>query len=287
MELAESNGLKVGDKLTLTHAKLAEYNEEYIDEIREKTAFLEVEIVGIYEINIDSEAITPTAGLPGNRIYSSLDVLSNLSECEPGIYTGEVDFYINDPKQINEINGEIQGINSINWDTHFLQTNNFQYSKIADKLITQERLFSLLIICISIVSALILTLILIMRIRGRMQEFGVLLATGKPKRDILQQVLFEMMIITVVAFLCSYFAADGVLGIIKNKLFTDYSCYLIKDSTLNLSDATKQFTDYFSLGYLKTLLVYICQLMIISISALISILAIVTLKPKEIFSKIS
>lgn len=59
-ELAAENDLKVGDILTLTHAGLDQQDDgTYIDTIPEKTAFAEVEIVGISNVTE-----LPTAQIP-------------------------------------------------------------------------------------------------------------------------------------------------------------------------------------------------------------------------------
>lgn len=50
--LAEQNNLAVGDKITLTHAKLGSDDGVYTDLMKEKSAYETVEIKGIYDIKM-------------------------------------------------------------------------------------------------------------------------------------------------------------------------------------------------------------------------------------------
>ena len=80
-ELAAENSLEVGDVLTLTHAGLDHQDGEYIDTIPEKTAFAEVEIVGIFQCDGAADsADSPTAGKAANHMYSDSHLLVNLQE---------------------------------------------------------------------------------------------------------------------------------------------------------------------------------------------------------------
>ena len=183
-QLANANHLSVGDMLTLTHAKLGEADGAYIDEIPVKTAYTQVEVLGIYRLNIEDTSIKPTAGVADNEIYASLDVLNELNESEAGIYTGEVDFYITDPAKLESITRNVQLLQSIDWKTHFIRINDFQYSKIADQLSSLGDLVKILLVLVSVVSTAFLTLLLTMRMRGRMPEAGILLAAGVSKESV-------------------------------------------------------------------------------------------------------
>ena len=125
-QLANANHLSVGDTLTLTHAKLGKIDGVYIDEIPVKTAYVQVEVSGIYKLNIGGNSNKPTASIAANEIYASLDVLNELNESKTGIYTGEVGFYITDPAKLDSITGNVQLLQSIDWTIHFIRTNDFQ-----------------------------------------------------------------------------------------------------------------------------------------------------------------
>jgi len=287
-QLAKVNHISVGSCLTLTHAKLGESGGEYMDEIPTKTAFVQVEVSGIYKLNIEDTSITPTAGVAENKIYASLDVLEKLQESQASIYTGEVDFYITDPAKLDSITGKVLSLPSIDWTTHFIRTNDFQYSKIADQLSSLGDLVKILLVCVSVVSTAVLLLILAMRTRGRIQEAGVLLAAGISKKQIIGQFLLEVLSVTIVALFFSYIVSSVVINLLGNSLFGGLRPNLLNEETLAAGfNSGMQTKDYLKLDGMETSLIYLCQLMVVASSILVSSLMIVRLKPKEILSKIS
>lgn len=287
-QLANANHLSVGDTLTLTHAKFGEADGSYIDEIPVKTAYAEVEVSGIYKLNIQDTSIKPTAGIAENEIYASLDVLDELHESETGIYTGEVDFYITDPVKLESITRNVQLLQSIDWTTHFIRTNDFQYSKIADQLSSLGDLVKILLVLVSVVSTAFLTLLLSMRMRSRMQEAGILLAAGMSKEQIMAGFLLEVLTVAIIALILSYIVSFGVMGILGHSLFGELNPNLLNDETITSGmQGGIQIESYLKLSAVEMLLIYLCQLVVIAASTFVSSIMIMRLKPKEILSKMS
>lgn len=287
-EVAAVNGLSVGDKIVLSSSELGEADGEYIDVWSGERKETVVTIVGIYDILEADANVTATAGRQENRIYASIDVLTQLAESEPSVYTGEVGFYVTDPKTLDEIVSKVQQIEEIDWKTHFIRTNDFQYSKISDSLTSLGDLIKILLACVSIVSAAILTLILTLRIRGRIPEAGILLGAGIPKGEIIKQFLLEVLSVAATAFLFSYAASFGISHNLGNHLLADFQPNLINAAALQngMSDAVS-IDSYLTLGIGKTLLIYGCQLIVVVLSVLLSSASILKLKPREILTKMS
>ena len=287
-EVAAVNGLSVGDKIVLSSSELGEADGEYIDVWPGERKETVVTIVGIYDILEADANVTATAGRQENRIYASIDVLTQLAASEPSVYTGEVGFYVTDPKTLDEIVSKVQQIEEIDWKTHFIRTNDFQYSKISDSLTSLGDLIKILLACVSIVSAAILTLILTLRIRGRIPEAGILLGAGIPKGEIIKQFLLEVLSVAATAFLFSYAAGFGISHNLGNHLLADFQPNLINAAALQngMSDAVS-IDSYLTLGIGKTLLIYGCQLIVVVLSVLLSSASILKLKPREILTKMS
>ena len=287
-EVAAVNGLSVGDKIVLSSSELGEADGEYIDVWSGERKETVVTIVGIYDILEADANVTATAGRQENRIYASIDVLTQLAASEPSVYTGEVGFYVTDPKTLDEIVSKVQQIEEIDWKTHFIRTNDFQYSKISDSLTSLGDLIKILLACVSIVSAAILTLILTLRIRGRIPEAGILLGAGIPKGEIIKQFLLEVLSVAAAAFLFSYAASFGISHNLGNHLLADFQPNLINAAALQnkMSDAVS-IDSYLTLGIGKTLLIYGCQLIVVVLSVLLSSASILKLKPREILTKMS
>lgn len=287
-QLAAKNRLSVGDSLTLTHARFGEADEAYIDEIPVKTAYTQVEVSGLYKRNIEDTSVKPTAGVAENEIYASLDVLDELHESETGVFTGEVDFYITDPAKLNDITRNVQLLPSIDWTTHFIRTNDFQYSRIADQLSSLGDLVKILLVLVSVVSTAFLTLLLTMRMRSRMQEAGILLAAGVSKKQIMAGFLLEVLSVTIIALVLSYAATMCVTSFLSHSLFDELQPNLLNEKTITAGiNDSPQIENYLKLSAVKTLLIYFCQLIVIISSTFVSSMTIMRLKPKEILSKIS
>lgn len=287
-EVTAVNGLFVGDKIVLSSSELGEADGEYIDVWSGERKETVVTIVGIYDILEADANVTATAGRQENRIYASIDVLTQLAASEPSVYTGEVGFYVIDPKTLDEIVSKVRQIKEIDWKTHFIRTNDFQYSKISDSLTSLGDLIKILSACVSIVSAAILTLILTLRIRGRIPEAGILLGAGIPKGEIIKQFLLEVLSVAAAAFLFSYAAGFGISHNLGNHLLANFQPNLINAAALQnkMSDAVS-IDSYLTLGIGKTLLIYGCQLIVVVLSVLLSSASILKLKPREILTKMS
>lgn len=286
-QLAEANHLSVGDTVALTHAKLVERDGEYADEISVKTAFAEVVVSGIYEINVENNAISPTAGQACNEIYASLDVLDTLKESEAGVYTGEVDFYITDPADLEPITRNVQLISDIDWTTHFIRANDFQFSKIEEQISSLVDLMKILLVCVSVVSTVILTLILTMRIHGRVKEVGMLLSAGISKGQILGQFLLEVLFVAAAALLLSRIAIFGVTQEIVKNVFRGTQLHLLNEQALAGTTGNTEPVSYLHLSAVQTTAIYAAQILVIGLTILASSVTIMRLKPKEILSKMS
>ena len=218
-ELAAENSLEIGDVLTLTHAGLGQRDGEYIDTIPEKTAFAQVEIVGIFQYSgATGSADTPTAGKAANHMYSDSHLLVHLQEQQEGIYAGEIAFYIADPLELDALLERVASIDSIDWENHILRKNDLQYEQIAGQLQNLQNLAAALIAIVSALSNAILVLILMMRIRGRIHEAGICLSVGKPKTEIIGQFALEACVLLCAGFLLAFLfwlpgsdAANGLL----------------------------------------------------------------------------
>lgn len=283
-EIAEQNHLKIGDILNLTHADFSVENGVYVDAIKEKTAFTKAEIVGIYQIkNNSDDTLSPTAALSVNRIYADSQLLVNLEEQEQGIFEGEISFFIADPLHLEEIIKKVEAISSIDWKNHILVDKDFQYSKIAGQLYNIQKLVLTLIVIASVLSMVVLMLILTMRIRGRMQEAGILLAVGKTKTEIIGQFSVEAIILLLIGFLLVLILATPLSAALNHILFGS----LLSETPLGTLQTGGRTVNYLHPNLLHVLILFGGELAAVILTVIMSSGAILSLKPKEILSKMS
>ena len=273
--LAEQNNLAVGDKITLTHAKLGSDNGVYTDLMKEKSAYETVEIKGIYDIkNASDNALNPTAKKAENLIFSDSQLLISLQEQEQGVYEGEISFFIADPLYLDKMVSEIKGIDSIAWNNHVINTNDFKYSKIAEQFQSMQKVVVALLAVAAVLGFLVLMLILTFRIRGRMQEAGILLAVGKSKQQIIGQFLIEAMILLWIGFLVAIIIFLPLADTLNSFLFDS-----ITQSTIH--------KNYLQPDFLHFVILLILENLGVLLTVLVCSGVILSLKPKEILTKMS
>ena len=273
--LAEQNNLAVGNKITLTHAKLGSDNGVYTDLMKEKSAYETVEIKGIYDIkNASDNALNPTAKKAENLIFSDSQLLISLQEQEQGVYEGEISFFIADPLYLDKMVSEIKGIDSIAWNNHVINTNDFKYSKIAEQFQSMQKVVVALLAVAAVLGFLVLMLILTFRIRGRMQEAGILLAVGKPKQQIIGQFLIEAMILLWIGFLVAIIIFLPLADTLNSLLFD-----FITQSTIH--------KNYLQPDFLHFVILLILENLGVLLTVLVCSGVILSLKPKEILTKMS
>ena len=273
--LAEQNNLAVGDKITLTHAKLGSDNGVYTDLMKEKSAYETVEIKGIYDIkNASDNALNPTAKKAENLIFSDSQLLISLQEQEQGVYEGEISFFIADPLYLDKMVSEIKGIDSIAWNNHIINANDFKYSKIAEQFQSMQKVVVALIAVAAVLGFLVLMLILTFRIRGRMQEAGILRAVGKSKQQIIGQFLIEAMILLWIGFLLAIIIFLPLADTLNSLLFD-----FITQSTIH--------KNYLQPDFLHFVILLILENLGVLLTVLVCSGVILSLKPKEILTKMS
>jgi putative ABC transport system permease protein len=91
----------------------------------------------------------------------------------------------------------------------FVATNTTNtYSLVASSMESMNRLASLMLVASILTGILILSLILILFLRGRRQEFGIYLALGAKRRNVILQVVLEVLAISLLAIGLSLFAGN-------------------------------------------------------------------------------
>jgi ABC-type antimicrobial peptide transport system permease subunit len=284
--LAALNGLSVGDMVTLSPAELAREGDIFIDALKDSQITADAKIIGIFkEVQPQADAAyQPTAGLRANLIFSDHGLLTALRLSNAGEYTGGVSFYIEDPLDLDNVIAQVEQLNSIDWNSFFIRKDDFNYEKISSGLVAIQSLIQTLLVCVGVVSTAVLILNLTLRLRGRVHEAGILMSVGIPKREILGQFIAEVAAVAMVAFVCSYFTAGFISGFVESGILNNLQVVEISKKTLQ-TGILDNFapTVLFSMPALITTLIYVCLMAVIATSTLLVSLAIVKLKPCEIF----
>lgn len=215
--LAEKNDIKVSDKI-----KIKDVNDEKSKE---------VEVVGIYKSSseLNDNAMRNNAMNPYNKIYSSYTFVNTIK----GADSGDIDrseFYVNDPVNVDSVLENAKKLD-IDFDTFKLDANNGEYEKMMGPIENVGSFANSTVVIVSIAGAIILGLIIMLWIKDRKNEIGILLSLGESKFKIISQFAVEVLIILVLSL--------GVAGIIGNAVSSKLGEVLVQKEISSLSENNK------------------------------------------------
>ncbi|MEW9050612.1 MAG: ABC transporter permease [Neobacillus sp.] len=187
--LAEQNELTVGESITVTNPR---------DEALTST----LEIVGIYKTTSSGsdQAMDFTALNPYNKIYVPYTASAALKGVD---YEGTIDsaiYYIDDPADMESFVNQAQEKSSIDFDTYKLDADDQLYQQMVGPIENVASFSNNVVLLVSIAGAIILGLIVMMSIRERKYEMGVLLAIGEKRWKLAGQFVIEILMVAILSF---------------------------------------------------------------------------------------
>ena len=206
--LAEENDLKVGDTITVANP-------------RDENSTLELQIKGIYSTTSTAEqGMDFTAMIPYNKLYVPYTAASALKGSD---YEGSIDsaiFYIDDPAEMESFITQAQKESSIDFETFKLDADDQLYQQMVGPIENVASFSNNIVYLVSIAGAIILGLIVMMSIRERKYEMGVLLAIGERRWKLAGQFIVEILLVAAVSL--------GIATVSGNEVAKQVSDQLLK-----------------------------------------------------------
>lgn len=210
-EYAKKNNLKIGDTVTVV-------NDPMNDD-----PFVDVEVIGIFRVMGDSadksddKKIYDLAGyfVYNDYVFLSGDLADKLYVNYDDVGSGQfnvVDFYIENPDNLDSIIQDVQNIKDINWNNFYIYANDEVYQNASSSINNTSTLIIALMVIAIVVSVIIISMIIYMNTKGRRREIGILLSIGKSKAVVISQYILEIFIIAILSFAGSYFFSDMIAG---------------------------------------------------------------------------
>ena len=210
-EYAKKNNLKIGDTVTVV-------NDPMNDD-----PFVDVEIIGIFRVMGDSadesddKKIYDLSGyfVYNDYVFLSGDLADKLYVNYDDVGRGQfnvVDFYVENPDNLDSIIQNVQNIKDINWNNFYIYANDEVYQNASSSINNTSTLIIALMVIAIVVSVIIISMIIYMNTKGRRREIGILLSIGKSKTVIISQYILEIFIIAILSFAGSYFFSDMIAG---------------------------------------------------------------------------
>ena len=210
---------------------------------------------------VDYESAQKSMGMKGdNRILNKISVFSDSPSSLEKIF-----------KEVNKI---------VVHDSSFnVAKDNGAFKDILESLSSIKHVISIMTLSIMAGGITVLALILILWLRERVHEIGILLSIGVRKISIVGQFITELLIVSLPAALVSAILGSLVLNKIIGSLLNNKDMGMLSRSIIDSKNIIVNLMN-FSQSYLLLLLVILISVVIASAMILIR-------KPKEILSQIS
>lgn len=203
--LAELNNLKVGDKVKVQSG--------------DKKETLEVEIIGIYETNEQAMGQqAPPIMDPANKLYMPHSTMKKL-EIDQGISSIQVVYFLKDPQNIEAFKEEAKK-SDIDFNYYKLDAHDSLYKQMIGPIENISSTSQMIIYIVSIAGAIILGLIIMLSIKARRKEMGILLSIGEKKWKLMAQFVVEVVCIAILAFGLSITTGTKISQFIGNNLLS-------------------------------------------------------------------
>lgn len=171
-DLAQKNGLKIGDKIKLKS------NIYDADNVKQANETVEVEIKGLFD-GQNAGPVTVSQELYQNNIISDIKTAANLyGNTEDTATYLDSTFYIKGDKDIDEVMKQIEKLD-IDWNSYMLVKSSSNYPVLQKTISGVYGLTNKMFIATMVFSGLIIGLILLLWINARKKEIAIYLSLGK------------------------------------------------------------------------------------------------------------
>ncbi|AWM15723.1 ABC transporter permease [Bacillus inaquosorum] len=206
--LAEENDLSVGDSITIESAT-------------DEDTTVKLKIVGIYKTTSsgDDQAQNFSFLNPYNKLYTPYTATAALKGDD---YKNTIDsavYYMDDAKNIDAFVKAAKKT-AIDFDTFTLNTNDQLYQQMVGPIENVASFSKNVVYLVSVAGAVILGLIVMMSIRERKYEMGVLMAIGEKRWKLIGQFLTEILIVAVIAIGIASLTGNLVANQLGNQLLS-------------------------------------------------------------------
>lgn len=318
-KIAEENGFSVGDQVVLDSQNYI-YSETGETE-KEKGSDFPIEVIGIFQPQIvetkesenNQNFMDPvmvetdqynTLYMPNKGVQEiNLQVMREGLEADPNMY-GE-DFNIDDYefyatpnyqlKSPEDVEAFRQEAETLLPEYYVIRASTDTYDEVGGSMKKLATISGYVVIVAVIATLVIISLVVVLFLRDRKHELGIYLAIGEHRKNVVLQILIELLIISVVAMGISLITGNLLGGSISDSLLQSDMLAAGNDNmmnggfyydpfanmpTISADEIQNAYEVTFSLGYVITFVV--TGLLTVFASALLPLVYILRLNPKKI-----
>lgn len=269
-EFAKKNNLKLHDKIGLEFVELGK-----VDSNKEE----QFEIVGIFSGKKQEMYTGMSSDFSENNIFVDYEgAQSAIGRSGDSKIVNKVSLFSETADKMESAMDKIKEID-VPWEDYNLEKDSNAFEEAIESVTGIKHIIKIMTYAIMIGGVVVLSLILILWLRERIYEIGILLSIGVSKAKIIGQFILELLFISIPATVFSLLFGNIMLSQIIGGFINSEGAGAVTDSMLKSGN--------FAESLITFLQSYGILLSIIILSVLIASLMILIKKPKEILSKIS
>lgn len=272
-ELAKKNNLKLHSKINL---ELIDLDQLDNNEVKKEYEF---EVIGIFTGKKQEKYTGLSSDFSENMLFIDYESSQKaLNKTQNNKIANKITVYSDNFEESNISFNKIKEL-KIDLTKYTIEKNDGIFQEVLESVNGIKYIIKIMICSIIISGVIVLSLILILWLRERIHEIGILLSIGTSKLKIIFQFIFELIFISLPSIFVSFFLGNIISDqIIGTFIHNDDSTMIIQNLLKNDDIVSKLITFLQSYGML---------LIVIFLSVAISCAMILIKKPKEILSKIS
>ena len=281
-ELADLNGLKLGDTLGFNERSEAE-----------TATVCQAEIIGIYEtIYKMTPVMYGDSYRSENVIFTALQFPEKAEGHEDDPLYQYATFWVENVDEYDTIKEQMKQAD-IDWNRYDFLDNTGMSDTVASNFGDLETMSTIILVLVICSSVVILFLVCLFWLGSRVHEIGVFLAMGKRKSMIVMQMLLEGVLVGSIAFLLATFCAPAISESVADYL-VGYELEQ-QETEKNAEQGVKLYleddTEVVGVQVAMTgevILLSVCSVLgIIVVAVLFSCVSVAMKKPQEILSRMS
>ena len=267
-ELASKNQLNLGDTITLDVIQQETGEKKKVD----------YEIVGIFSGKKQETYTGLTSDFSENTVFTDYQSIHQLFSSELGEVVTGLNIYASSSDELLKMKQAIEAL-PFNWEEFVIEDQKQDFDDILESITGLQSMVQWMTVGILIAGAVVLSLMLMLSVRERIYEIGILLSIGIHKAWIIGKFFVELFLLTIPAIFVSF--ALGPMMV-----------HQLMNGFISMDSEQSPLGNFISKGAQQAVMTVFSQsyalLAIVIVFSLAVTLGIFLMKkPKEILSKMS
>lgn len=269
-DFAKLNNLSLNDEISLELLEM-EYNKQ--------TKECKFKIIGIFSGKKQEKYTGLSSDFSENTVFVDYTTSQEaLNRSEDNQVVNKILIFSNRPESTNLVLNKIKEL-KIDWSKYSIEKDNNAFEESLESVNGIKHIIKIMTYSIMLGGLVVLSLILILWLRERIYEIGILLSIGISKIKIMIQFIIELIFISIPSVVSSLLLGNLLLRQIIYEFINSDNSEIVSNSLFNENNMILS---------LETLLQsYLILTIIIILSVIVASSMILIKKPKEILSKIS